>query len=124
MNRIRRLAITPGDPAGIGPDLVLRLAQQPHDSQLVVVADPELLAARAQRLRLALQIQTFDPHVPRFCAVPGQLSILPVALRQPVTPGQLDPANAAYVLETRQVPVMAVWMARSTVWSQARFTRA
>ena len=43
----RALAITPGEPAGIGPDLVVKIAQQPWPRPLVAIADPELLQARA-----------------------------------------------------------------------------
>ena len=96
----RRLAITPGEPAGIGPDLVARLAQRPQAAQLVVVADPDLLAARARNLGLGLQLQIFDPRATPVVSPPGHLSVLPVTLRQSVVAGQLDTANAAYVLET------------------------
>lgn len=97
---IKRLAITPGEPAGCGPDLVVRLAQRSHDSQLVAVADPELLSARARLLGLDLQLQTFDRQAPLIASAPGRLTVLPVTLRRSATAGQLDAANAAYVLDT------------------------
>ncbi|AFL73153.1 4-hydroxythreonine-4-phosphate dehydrogenase PdxA [Thiocystis violascens] len=97
---IRRLAITPGEPAGIGPDLVARLAQRSQAAQLVAVADPDLLAARARNLGIALRLQTFDPHTTPVASPPGHLTVLPVTLRQPAVAGKLDTANAAYVLET------------------------
>ena len=53
-----RIAITPGEPAGIGPDLCIALAQQRHDAELVVVADPALLQARARQLGLPLNLET------------------------------------------------------------------
>jgi 4-hydroxythreonine-4-phosphate dehydrogenase len=96
----RRLAITPGEPAGIGPDLVVQLAQQPHAAELVVVADPELLAARARLLGLALKIETFDAQQPAQPQQPELLKVLPVKLAQPAHCGRLDPANAPYVLDT------------------------
>ena len=47
---VPRLALTPGEPAGIGPDLVVQLVQEPFPAELVVVSDPDLLEARARRL--------------------------------------------------------------------------
>lgn len=92
------LALTPGEPAGIGPDLCVMLAgrQRPHD--LVAVADPELLAARAAALGLPLEPVPFraGDDVARS---PGLLSVLPVPLHVPAEPGQLNPGNARYVLD-------------------------
>ncbi len=100
---IKRLALTPGEPAGIGPDLVVRLAAgsgQAATTQLVVIADPDLLAARAQQLGLTLTLLPFDPEAAPALNPPRSLTVMPVALRQPVTPGVLNAANAEYVLET------------------------
>ncbi|MBK1693774.1 4-hydroxythreonine-4-phosphate dehydrogenase PdxA [Chromatium weissei] len=99
-NAIKRLVITPGEPAGVGPNLVVRLAQQAHSGQLVAIADPNLLAARAQQLGLALTILPFDSTAAPQPSIAGQLHVLPVKLRQPVIAGQLNSANAEYVLET------------------------
>lgn len=95
-----RILITPGEPAGIGPDLVCVLAQTASDVQRVAVCDPELLRARAQQLGLPLRILPLDPAAPRRGQHAGEIGVLPVALRAGVEPGRLDPANAAYVLET------------------------
>ncbi|HET8729852.1 MAG TPA: 4-hydroxythreonine-4-phosphate dehydrogenase PdxA, partial [Moraxellaceae bacterium] len=92
-----RIALTPGEPAGIGPDLVVQLAQQPRDCALVAVADPELLTARARLLGLPLTI--LPPETPG-PGRPGELAVLPVPLAAPSLPGQLDPRNARYVLAT------------------------
>lgn len=100
MTNTLRLALTPGEPAGIGPDLVVTLAQQPHPHELVAVADPALLAARAQQLGLDIILEAFDADAPAQPHQPGRLKVLPVTLRSAVTPGQLDKNNAAYVLET------------------------
>ena len=95
---MQRIAITPGEPAGIGPDLVVQLAQHAHPLELVVIADPQLLQQRAKLLGLPLQLHHFNPG--QYQAQPaGSLSILPVALNTPATPGQLDKANSAYVLQ-------------------------
>ncbi len=93
-----RLAVTPGEPAGIGPDLLVRLVQEPLPAQLVAVADPDLLKARAGALGLPLRCLTEDPGPA--AGAPGTLLIHPVALAAPVQPGRLDPANGRYVLAT------------------------
>ncbi|MFN2338813.1 MAG: 4-hydroxythreonine-4-phosphate dehydrogenase PdxA [Gammaproteobacteria bacterium] len=95
-----RLALTPGEPAGIGPDLCIQLAQQAQAEELVVIADPDLLLARAAELDLPLKILPFRRDQPPTPTPAGQLRVLPVALRTPVHSGRLDPANASYVLET------------------------
>src|SRR4051812_45001366 len=56
-----RLALTPGEPAGIGPELVVMLAQRAHAAELVAFADPQLLHATAERLQLPLALHAFDP---------------------------------------------------------------
>jgi 4-hydroxythreonine-4-phosphate dehydrogenase len=95
-----RIAITPGEPAGVGPDLTLALAQDRHDAELVVVADPGLMQERARRLGLAFEWVRFDPLTPARRHVPGRLPLLAVPLGAPAVCGHPDPHNAAYVLET------------------------
>ncbi len=91
------IALTPGEPAGIGPDLVVQLAATGALEGVVVIADPELLVQRAEQLDVELDIARFTPGaVPN----PGALAVLPVELAAPVTPGQLDKRNAQYVLAT------------------------
>ena len=93
-----RLAITTGEPAGIGPDLCLQLAARDFDAELVLLGDPTLLRQRARQLgREAPAIPEYRPEQP---ARPGELRILPVPLRAPVEAGRLGCSNAAYVLET------------------------
>ncbi len=95
---IHRIAVTPGEPAGIGPDLIVSLAQQPLDAEVVAIADPELLRQRAEALGIKLTLTTLDPHQPPQLSRPGTLRIHPIALKQPASAGHLAPANAAYVL--------------------------
>jgi len=100
-SHVPRLALTPGEPAGIGPDLIVRLAAAGHSAaELVAIADPDLLAERAARLGLSLSLAPFDPAQAPCPCQPGQLKVRPVALERAATPGRLDPANAGYVLET------------------------
>jgi 4-hydroxythreonine-4-phosphate dehydrogenase len=93
---VTTLAVTSGEPAGIGPDLVLGLAARPWPARLVVLGDRDLLAARAQQLGLTV---TLLDHVPGRTPSPGELSVLHVPVAAPVIPGQLDPRNAPYVIE-------------------------
>ncbi|NCA69903.1 MAG: 4-hydroxythreonine-4-phosphate dehydrogenase PdxA [Sphingobacteriia bacterium] len=94
------IAITPGEPAGIGPDLLVRLVQEPLTDMLVAIADPRLLMQRAERLGLPLHLHVLEPHAAPSPPGPGHLHVWPVTLRQAVIPGQLEPANAEYVIET------------------------
>ncbi|MEO5573837.1 MAG: 4-hydroxythreonine-4-phosphate dehydrogenase PdxA, partial [Gammaproteobacteria bacterium] len=99
-----RIVITPGEPAGIGSDLCVQIAQQTFPCEIVVVSDPELLNARAQRLGLAVRVEIFDPQQTA-TAVAGTIKVIPVKLRAPVSCGKLDSANAEYVLDTLRTAV-------------------
>ncbi|OQX38783.1 MAG: hypothetical protein B0D91_03055 [Oceanospirillales bacterium LUC14_002_19_P2] len=94
------LAITAGEPAGIGPDLCILQASQPRDAQLVVIADPALLEQRARQLNVDVKITTFDPDAPRTLSQPGEIQVMPITLAAACTAGQLDSRNSGYVLET------------------------
>ncbi|RCX33054.1 4-hydroxythreonine-4-phosphate dehydrogenase PdxA [Thioalbus denitrificans] len=95
-----RIVLTPGEPAGIGPDLAVQAAQRALPAEVVAAADPALLAERAQRLGLPLELLEHTPGDPPQAHRPGTLRVLPVPLRAPAVAGRLDPANAPYVLET------------------------
>ncbi len=92
--------ITPGEPAGIGPDLVVQLAQREWPVELVVCADATLLTDRAAMLGLPLAPVLF-PQLPwHNRKLRAHLTLLPVALRESVTAGQLAIENGHYVVET------------------------
>lgn len=96
---VKSIAITPGEPAGIGPDLCIALAQNPPaDTQLVVVADRKLLQERAEILGSPLKLKSFDDEASASLA--GELSIVQVDPAETTSPGTTNPANAGYVLET------------------------
>ena len=104
-----RIAITPGEPAGIGPDLCIAIAQNPpSDVELVIVADPKLLANRAAQLGHPLRLKTFEATTEPLETKAGELTVLPVQLRSKAAPGVLDKANAEYVLETLRVAAQTV----------------
>ncbi len=95
--KLPRIALTSGEPAGIGPDLCLAVALQRVDCELICLADRELLAERAKLLKLPVSLRDYDPNT-RSAHVPGTLIVSPHALAAPCIPGKLDRANARYVL--------------------------
>lgn len=97
---MRRIFITPGEPAGIGPELVIRLAQKAFDAELVVVADPSLLLHRANEIKEPLELSDIDITQAKSIHLPGKLKIIPVNLAVPAVAGQLEVKNASYVLDT------------------------
>ena len=97
---ISRLVLTPGEPAGIGPDLCVMLAQQSLPVELVVIADKNLLADRAKQLDLSLNIKEFDPSAEKLSHKPGTLLVVSEELCAHVDAGKLNKLNARYVLNT------------------------
>jgi 4-hydroxythreonine-4-phosphate dehydrogenase len=94
-----RLAITAGEPAGIGPELVAKLAASDIAADLVAIVDPELLASAARSAGAAIDARPYD-GTPIASRAPGELRVAPMSLSVPAAPGVLDPRNAAYVLAT------------------------
>lgn len=90
------IAVTSGEPAGIGPELCLRLADFSGDAQPVILGDQDLLAARAQALGLAVRLTPFSPDFP---VDRGSLPVIHIPLSAPVEAGKLDPRNGRYVLD-------------------------
>ena len=103
------LALTTGEPAGIGPELALAAARdwQQLDATVVAVGDPDLLAERARRLGWSVELDVLAPGDALPAPINGRLPVWPVSLATPSTPGQLDPANAGYVLKTLDVAIEA-----------------
>ncbi len=99
---VPRLAITAGEPAGIGPGLLLAIAAEPWPVQLVAIADRNLLAARAAQVPglAPVVLDDFDPSAPSAPHAPGRLPVLHTPLARRAEPGRLDPGNAAAVLAT------------------------
>ncbi|RUO30166.1 4-hydroxythreonine-4-phosphate dehydrogenase PdxA [Aliidiomarina sanyensis] len=97
---IPRIAVTPGEPAGIGPDLIIQIAQQAWPAELVVCADQNVLKARAQQLNLPLHLHPYDPEQPAHAHQPGTLKVCHIPVEADVEPGVLNEANGHYVVET------------------------
>ncbi len=95
------IALTAGEPAGIGPDICLQIAQQPLPCKLVVIADIELLKIRAQQLNIPIKLidiakTQLEPHQV------GYLQVYHQPVSDTAASGELNPANAAYVLNLLQ----------------------
>ena len=94
-------ALTPGEPAGIGPDLCLLLAQEAQPAALVAIASHQLLGERSQQLGLGITLLSVGPGSwPNTPAPAGSLYVWDTPLTAEVQPGQLNQDNAAYVLQT------------------------
>lgn len=94
-----KLAITPGEPAGIGPDLIIQLAQQQWSVQLTVFADANMLKQRAVQLGLPIVIHPYSAQSEHIQAA-GSLYCVNVPCAVPVVAGQLNTDNSRYVLNT------------------------
>ncbi|PYE33757.1 4-hydroxythreonine-4-phosphate dehydrogenase [Idiomarina fontislapidosi] len=97
------LAFTPGEPAGVGPDLAVMMAQQDWNADIVAIADSELLTQRAMELGLPLTLIPYDGTRPKNPMLPGQLFIKHIPLSAPAVAGELNVANGQYVVETLSV---------------------
>lgn len=90
------LALTTGEPAGIGPDICLELADRPLPCRCVLLGDRDMLAERAVQLGRRPLLRDFDPDRP---PPQGVLEVLHLPLRVPCRAGVLAVDNAAYVLD-------------------------
>jgi len=94
---IPRIVLSPGEPAGIGPDIIIKTAQQPWAAELVVVSDPDVLMERAELLQLPLRLFEFNPSNST-THQPGSLAIVSTPVKEKVIPGKLNVNNSHYVL--------------------------
>ncbi len=102
MNEFPHLAISAGEPAGIGPDLCLLLSRQDLPCRLTILADPQILRERAETLGLTVSLHEGAAQGPQQS---GHLNILPHPVSSPVSPGRLDPNNAHHVLSLIETAV-------------------
>ncbi len=99
MKMIKRIALTMGEPAGIGPELLVKIAQLEFDAQIVVLADSVVIQQAAKQLNLSLKLVPIDWKAPARPHQPGQLLIEPFQLPSPVVTGQLSSDNALATLK-------------------------
>jgi 4-hydroxythreonine-4-phosphate dehydrogenase len=94
-----RIVITSGEPAGIGPDACVVLAQSDWDADLVVAGDASLLQSAAASLSLPLQIRLYESTSPVTSHRAGTLRVLHIPTAEAVVAGRLDARNALYVVQ-------------------------
>lgn len=100
---LKRILITLGEPAGIGPDITLMAAGKPWPAMLIAVGDMDCLAARAEALGLSVRLQPWHPDLATRPHQPHTLPVLHVPLQVPCKPGHPDPANAASVINSLKI---------------------
>ncbi|EAR54272.1 4-hydroxythreonine-4-phosphate dehydrogenase [Photobacterium sp. SKA34] len=100
MTNKQRIAITPGEPAGIGPDLVIALCQENWPHQLVICADAQVMVERAAKLGLPLTILPYQPDQPILPHKAGTMTVAHIDTTINVVAGTLDERNGMYVLST------------------------
>jgi 4-hydroxythreonine-4-phosphate dehydrogenase len=98
-SRPHRILLSVGDPAGIGPDLILNAARNNFAAEIVAVGSPECLLQRAELLGLPVTLETFQAGQARQNHRPGVLPIIALQPAAPVIAGKADPRNADHVLE-------------------------
>ena len=101
------LAITPGEPAGIGPDLCVQLAKTIEHARPVFFADENLLRQRAEQLDIVIQVNRLEIASVADQWQRGFINIVHIPLAETATCGQLNAANSAYILETLRQAVDA-----------------
>ncbi|MBR9797639.1 MAG: 4-hydroxythreonine-4-phosphate dehydrogenase PdxA [Gammaproteobacteria bacterium] len=120
------IALTAGEPAGIGPELLVMLAGQAEafPAQLVAVADPALLVSRARLLRLPLVVHELAPGDPLPPARNGELAVWPVPLAVPSEPGVIDARNGDHVLAMLDVAIAACQAGHASAMVTAPLSKA
>ncbi|MGM0525049.1 MAG: 4-hydroxythreonine-4-phosphate dehydrogenase PdxA [Pseudomonadota bacterium] len=94
------LAFTPGEPAGIGPDLAIMMSQQPWPAAIVVCADINLLRQRAEQLAITVELRPYNGQRPTSPTPQGVLLVEHIPLAKPAKAGVLDVENGPYVVDT------------------------
>jgi 4-hydroxythreonine-4-phosphate dehydrogenase len=100
-----RIVLTSGEPAGIGPDLILMAAMEGWPAELVALGDRSLLLSRAAQLGLSVVLAPYTSGADTRPHSPGTLPLIDIALKTPCTPGVLDTANASNVLAQLEMAV-------------------
>lgn len=114
------IAVTSGEPAGIGPELCLRLVDRSFEAHLVVLADRELLAARAAAAGFAGILRDWRPSL---APLPGVLDVLHLPMARAAQPGHLEPLNSPTFSPCSIALWRAAGQANSSQWSLHRCTK-
>jgi len=102
-----RILISAGEPAGIGPDIVLQAIQQQFNADIITVGDPNLFAYRAEQLNLDISVKLCSLTDTPSLQEPGVLKVLPIDINTKCNSGQLEPKNAKYVLNVLDTAINA-----------------
>ncbi|MEM7402310.1 MAG: 4-hydroxythreonine-4-phosphate dehydrogenase PdxA [Pseudomonadota bacterium] len=102
------IAITPGEPAGIGPELTLKLANQKLDYEIVAIANKHMLQTQAKQLNLDIRLDTFESVDNHSQHQAGRLKVIDIEMPKEAKLGNLDTANSHYVIETLKRAVSLV----------------
>ena len=100
---MKKILITLGEPAGIGPDLGVLLSDKYLDKSTIIIADPLLLEQSAKKIKKKIYLNILDNINSRLISGKGCINILPVNLNTKNTPGKLTPKNSSYVIKTIQL---------------------
>jgi len=100
---LKKILITLGEPAGIGPDLGVLLSERHLDKSMIIVADPLLLEQSAKKIKKKINLNVLDSINSDLISGKGCMNILPISLNTKNTPGKLNPKNASYVIKTIQL---------------------
>ena len=100
-----RLVLTTGEPAGVGPDLVVQCAMRSWPAELVILGCRQTLLARAQQLNVNLQLKPYTSGVDAVPHVAGEALIIDLPLPSPCVPGQLNAEHAAQVLAQLELAI-------------------
>lgn len=100
---MKKILITLGEPAGIGPDLGVLLSEKYLDKKTIIIADPTLLEQSAKKIKRKISLNILDNIDSELISGKGCINVLPVELNIRNTPGKLNPKNAGYVIKTIQL---------------------
>jgi len=96
---IPRIVITPGEPAGIGPDILIQMAQLEFPCEIIAITNHELLSERARALNLPLKLSQANLNDKAKTHIPGSLKIIDLGLKEKCIPGKLNKNNAPFTVE-------------------------
>ena len=95
-----RILYTVGEPAGIGPDIIIRIAQQYQPFQLIAIADPDVIQQRAEQLGISLTLRIVTNKTAVSPTPAGELYLIPIAVAEPVIAGQINQKNGQSVINS------------------------
>ena len=98
----RRIAITLGDPGGIGPDICVLMARSSITRNHIFITDPQLLLESSKKLKIKIKINLLDTLTSKTVSGLGVINVYPLKLRSKNKPGYMNPENASFVIDTIQ----------------------